>query len=109
MQGTQLSCADLQEIFNGLHDKGSAFPKLDKQIAHLIDLGEFDQEVKGATDHHDKITKAISRLRIRAPGLEVVLPNLQTSITSIKNHVWQGFWRPFTDFPDFMDTEYFSA
>lgn len=63
LRATLPSTADLQEILHGLHDKDSALDKLDKQITDALNGEEFGEEIVAALDFHDKIVKAISRLR----------------------------------------------
>lgn len=63
LRGTLPSTADLQEILDGLYDKDSAFAKLDKQITDALNGEECGEEIVAALDFHDKIVKAISRLR----------------------------------------------
>ncbi|KAL1470387.1 hypothetical protein MTO96_024348 [Rhipicephalus appendiculatus] len=63
LQDTLPSSADLQEHIDGLRDKDPALAELDKQIADALDSEEFDAEIVGALDYHERIVKAISRLR----------------------------------------------
>ncbi|KAL1481011.1 hypothetical protein MTO96_050551 [Rhipicephalus appendiculatus] len=63
LQDTLPSSADLQELIDGLRDRDSALAELDKQIADAFDGEEIDEEIMGALDYHEKIAKAVSRLR----------------------------------------------
>ncbi|KAL1477985.1 hypothetical protein MTO96_035314 [Rhipicephalus appendiculatus] len=63
LQDTLPSSADLQERIDGLRDKDTALAELDKQIADALDGEEFDAEIVGALEYHERIVKAISRLR----------------------------------------------
>ncbi|KAL1436376.1 hypothetical protein MTO96_049736 [Rhipicephalus appendiculatus] len=63
LQDTLPSSADLQERIDGLRDKDTALTELDKQIADALDGEEFDAEIVGALDYHERIVKVISRLR----------------------------------------------
>ncbi|KAL1443826.1 hypothetical protein MTO96_045814 [Rhipicephalus appendiculatus] len=63
LQDTLPSSADLQERIDGLRDKDTALTELDKQIADALDGEEFDAEIVGALEYHERIVKAISRLR----------------------------------------------
>ncbi|KAL1484611.1 hypothetical protein MTO96_032496 [Rhipicephalus appendiculatus] len=60
-----------KERIDGLRDKDTALAELDKQIADALDGEEFDAEIVGALEYHERIVKAISRLRsainVRAP------------------------------------------
>ncbi|KAL1417907.1 hypothetical protein MTO96_026395 [Rhipicephalus appendiculatus] len=62
LQDTLPSSADLQERIDGLRDKDTALAELDKQIADALDGEEFDAEIVGALDYHERIVQAISRL-----------------------------------------------
>lgn len=63
MQDTVPSSADFQELIDRLLNKDSALAALNKEIPDALDSEEFDDEVVGAPDYHDKITiKAIRRL-----------------------------------------------
>lgn len=55
--------SDLQEIIDGLLEKDSALAELDDQIADSLDGEEFNEEIAGALDYHEKIGNAVSRLR----------------------------------------------
>ncbi|XP_037529255.1 uncharacterized protein LOC119406592 [Rhipicephalus sanguineus] len=57
------SSADLHELIDELRDKVSALAELDKQIAYALDGEEFGEEITGAIEYHEKIVKAVSRLR----------------------------------------------
>ncbi|KAL1464015.1 hypothetical protein MTO96_027049 [Rhipicephalus appendiculatus] len=63
LQDTLPSSADLQERIDGLRDKDTALAELDKQIADALDGEEFDAEIVVALEYHERIVKAISRLR----------------------------------------------
>ncbi|KAL1472299.1 hypothetical protein MTO96_039432 [Rhipicephalus appendiculatus] len=63
LQDTLPSSADLQERIDGLRDKDTALAELDKQIADALDGEDFDAEIVGAFDYHEKIAKAFSRLQ----------------------------------------------
>ncbi|KAL1479205.1 hypothetical protein MTO96_052046 [Rhipicephalus appendiculatus] len=77
LQDTLPSSADLQERIDGLRDKDTALAELDKQIADAVDGEEFDAEIVGALEYHERIVKAISRLRsainARAPDTPRVI------------------------------------
>ncbi|KAL1426231.1 hypothetical protein MTO96_018356 [Rhipicephalus appendiculatus] len=53
----------MQELIDGLRERDLAFVELDKQIADALIDEEFDEEITDALDYHEKIAKAISRLR----------------------------------------------
>ncbi|KAL1485447.1 hypothetical protein MTO96_031951 [Rhipicephalus appendiculatus] len=76
LQDTLPSSADLQERIDGLRDKDTALAELDKQIADALDGEEFDAEIVGALEYHERIVKAISRLRsainARAPLVSTI-------------------------------------
>ncbi|KAL1426638.1 hypothetical protein MTO96_018110 [Rhipicephalus appendiculatus] len=63
LQDTLPSSADLQELINWLRDKDTALAELDKKITDALDGEESDAEIVGTLDYHEKIVKAISRLR----------------------------------------------
>ncbi|KAL1472847.1 hypothetical protein MTO96_039058 [Rhipicephalus appendiculatus] len=63
VQDTLRSSADLQERIDGLRDKDTAPAEQNKQIADALDGEEFDAEIVGALDYHERIVKVISRLR----------------------------------------------
>ncbi|KAL1442357.1 hypothetical protein MTO96_007824 [Rhipicephalus appendiculatus] len=96
-----------------LRDKDSALAELDKQIADAFDGEEFDEDIMGALDCHEKIVKAVSRLRSalnarasvgptvveanqssrpRTPGLLDTLPKLLAPAFSSENRELPGFW-----------------
>ncbi|KAL1419981.1 hypothetical protein MTO96_004614 [Rhipicephalus appendiculatus] len=62
LEDTLPSSADLRELIEGLRDKDSAFAELNKHIAQALNGEEFDEEIMGAPDYHEKMVKAISRL-----------------------------------------------
>ncbi|KAL1421139.1 hypothetical protein MTO96_023361 [Rhipicephalus appendiculatus] len=63
LQGTLPSSADLQEIIYGFHSKDCAFTDMDRQLADVLDGEGFDEGIMVYLDCHEKIVKAVRRLR----------------------------------------------
>ncbi|XP_037526431.1 uncharacterized protein LOC119403576 [Rhipicephalus sanguineus] len=74
------------ELIDELRDKDSALAELDRQIAYALDDEEFDEEIMDAIEYHEKIVKAVNRLRSALGARASVGPTLIEANQS--RHAW---------------------